>query len=221
MLYLTQYNFKVVYKERKENIEADTLSRNPALEDFENKEDCLEIVNMIKIEEIINDQESIKDEIKNAKKTFKNGDINFKILKNNKRIYVSKELGKKLIDKIHKFYGHIGNNQMAEKIRPFYYFKNMDQSIKDYCNTCETCIKNKSMGPREIGLLSKLGSAKYPFEIMSIDTIGGFGGHRSTKKYMHLLVDHFSRYAWISTSTTQSADDFIKLINPIINKNEI
>lgn len=40
----------------------------------------------------------------------------------------------------------------------------------------------------------QLGPAKNPFEIVSIDTIGGFGGSRSTKKYLHLLVDHFTRF---------------------------
>ena len=30
---------------------------------------------------------------------------------------------------------------------------------------------------------------------MSLDTIGGFGGNGSNKRYLHLLVDHFSRYA--------------------------
>lgn len=72
--------------------------------------------------------------------------------------------------------------------------------------------KNKSRGTDKFGLMSHLGPATRPFEIMSIDTIGGFGGSRSTKKYLHLLVDHFTRYAYILTSKTQSAKDFIKLI---------
>jgi len=38
---------------------------------------------------------------------------------------------------------------------------------------------------------------------MSIDTIGDFGGQRSTKKYLHLIVDHFTRYSFISTSKTK------------------
>ncbi|VVC30482.1 Hypothetical protein CINCED_3A012389 [Cinara cedri] len=40
------------------------------------------------------------------------------------------------------------------------------------------------------GLMSQLGPATKPFEIVSIDTIGGFDGRRSTKRYLHLLVDH-------------------------------
>ncbi|XP_023241431.1 uncharacterized protein LOC111639725 [Centruroides sculpturatus] len=56
---------------------------------------------------------------------------------------------------------------------------------------------------------------------MSIDTIGGFGGSRSTKRYLHLLVDHFTRYAFIKTSKTQSASDFIKLVQDITKTENI
>lgn len=69
--------------------------------------------------------------------------------------------------------------------------------------------------------MSHLGPAKRPFEIISIDTVGGFGGSRSTKKYLHLLVDHFTRYAWIETSRTQSANDFIKLVGKITKEGKI
>lgn len=63
--------------------------------------------------------------------------------------------------------------------------------------------------------MSYLGPATKPFEIISIDTIGGFGGSRSTNKYLHLLVDHYTRYTYILTSKTQCAKDFIKLVNNI------
>lgn len=221
MLYLSQYNFKVIYKKGEDNIEADALSRNPVLEVFDNEEDCLKIVNIIKLEEIITDQKNITEEIGKSKKILRDGDISFKVLKNRKRIYVSKKFGSDLINKVHQFYGHIGSCHIAEKLRPFYYFKNMDKIINRFCKECEICMKNKTRKCRAIGLLSKLGPAKYPFHIVSIDTIGGFGGNRSVKKYMHLLVDHFTRYAWILTSSTQVADDFIKLTNKIKNDHEI
>ena len=69
--------------------------------------------------------------------------------------------------------------------------------------------------------MSQLGPATKPFEILSIDTIGGFGSSISTKKYLHLMVDHFTRYAYISTSKTQNAYDFIKLISNIENTDDI
>ena len=117
--------------------------------------------------------------------------------------------------KVHDFYGHIGAQHMAGKLRPFYYFKNMDRKIDEFCKKCNTCIKNKTRSRRPMGKLSKLGPATQPFEIMSIDTVGGFSGNRSTKRYLHLLVDHFSRKAFISTTKTQTRDQFIKLIDQV------
>ncbi|XP_039315348.1 uncharacterized protein LOC120359937 [Solenopsis invicta] len=69
--------------------------------------------------------------------------------------------------------------------------------------------------------MSQLGPATKAFEIVSIDTIGGFGGTRSTKKYIHLLVDHFTRYAFISTSKSQNANDFIKLVQTVLEIEKI
>lgn len=56
---------------------------------------------------------------------------------------------------------------------------------------------------------------------MSIDTVGGFAGNRSSKRYMHILVDHFTRYAWIHTSKNQTAMEFVKLIEPVSRHNKI
>ena len=64
--------------------------------------------------------------------------------------------------------------------------------------------------------MSQLGPAKEPFKIVWIGTFGGFG-LRSTKKYLHLLVDHFTRFGYIITSKTQNSNDFIRLTqNPLL-----
>lgn len=57
---------------------------------------------------------------------------------------------------------------------------------------------------------------------MSIDTVGGvFVGNRSTKRYMYIIIDHFTRYVWIRTSKNQTANEFVKLLQPIIQQNEV
>ena len=56
---------------------------------------------------------------------------------------------------------------------------------------------------------------------MSLDTIGGFAGKRSTKRYLHLLIDHFTRFVYTLTSRNQDASEFIKLIDRIQKENPI
>lgn len=110
---------------------------------------------------------------------------------------------------------------MQKKIGTLYTAKNLTKNIRRICESCATCKKNKSRGHNKIGLMSQLGPASRPSEIVSIDTIGGLGGTRSTKKYLHLLVDHYTRYAVFLTSKTQNAKDFIKLVKNTIETNDI
>lgn len=56
---------------------------------------------------------------------------------------------------------------------------------------------------------------------MSLDTISGFGGRRTTKRYLHILVDHFTRYAYILVSTHQTTSEFIKLITSVCEERQI
>ena len=97
----------------------------------------------------------------------------------------------------------------------------MDRKVKEYCEKCEICNKNKTRRNRLPGLLSHLDFAKEPFEIMSLDTIGGFSDAHTKKKYLHIIIDHLTRYIFGHTSTSQKADDFIKLIKKVSRKNNI
>ena len=219
--YLSQYQFTIRYAKGKENVEADSLSRNPVLESFENDDDVLKVVNFVTLEEVLDDQKRNRDTLSKTTNVQTKGEVMFKCSSNQQRILASQDFGKWLIKKVHDFYGHIGTHHLIEKIRPMYYFKNMHRMIENFCRSCEVCIKNKTRTRRPIGRMSKLGPASRPFEILSIDTVGGFSGNNSVKKYMHLLVDHFTRKAFISTSIHQTADEFIKLIDRVTQDKKV
>lgn len=219
--YLSQYNFKIKYNPGKSNQEADCLSRNPVLEPCENTDDVLKVVNLINLDDIKNDQ-YINPDLQNRKSKFVlENEIYYKKNKRRNKIILSETLSKTLIKDIHNTYCHIGRTQMINKITPFYTAKNIFINIKKICDECDICKKNKSRRKPQFGLMSHLGPATQPFEIVSIDTIGGFGGSRSTKKYLHLLVDHFTRFAYILTARTQNSNDFIKLIKKVTQSHKI
>lgn len=219
--YLSQYNLNIKYNPGKLNQEADCLSRNPVLEPYENTEDFLKIVNLINLADIKNDQHKNPNIQRDKDKLIKKTEIYYKKTKKREKIVLSEDFSKNLIENVHTTYCHIGRTQMLNKITPFYTAENLIANIKKICDNCEICIKNKSRRKPKYGLMSHLGPAKYPFEIVSIDTIGGFGGSRSTKKYLHLLVDHFTRYAYILTSKNQNSKDFIKLTEKVTQSYDI
>lgn len=215
MFYISQYTFKIVYSQGKDNLEADALSRNPVLEIFENTDEVLKIVNLVTLNEIIEDQKGNQMEINKDKSVSTRENVCFKNIRNRERIWISQEFGKDIIKRVHKFFGHIGIDHMCRKIRPSYYFRNMDKLIEDFYSRCRVCMKNKTRTSRPIGNLSKLGPASQPYEIMSVDTVGGFVGYKSTKRFMNILVDHFTRKAFISTTTSQTAKELVKLIDRV------
>ena len=154
--YLLQFNFKIIYKPGKENVLADTLSRYPVLDHFE-EEDALKWINLIQLDEIIDDQKENREELETAKRVETYQNIVYKKLKERKRIFLSKNFGLKLITRLHQYYGHVGAGHLIAKIRPQYYFKNLDRLVSEFCRSCSVCIQNKSRRTRLFGLLSKLG----------------------------------------------------------------
>lgn len=217
--YLSQYDLEVVYRPGKQNSEADCLSRNPVLESISNEEEeeILPTVNLLNIQEI---KEAQKKVIKYESDVLKENVLLRKI-KGKTKIILDMSSGEKLVRRIHKVQGHIGTKHVTNTIKNFYWFPKMNKIISEVCRHCEVCIRNKSRRTKRSGPMGHLGPAREPHEIMSLDTVGGFGGRRSTKKFLHILVDHFTRYAYILTSRGQTADEFIKLIRSVQNENQI
>ena len=217
VMFLSQFNFRIIYQPGKENVEADALSRNPVLEWFE-EEEKIRTTNLISRSELEEDQRRNGELDQALRRKHK---ILFKVKKGRKRVIVSEELGAELIRRVHGEFGHIGPRATAETIRPHYSIKNLDRLIKNYCGKCRVCIQNKSRRKRKIGLLAKLGPPKKPFEVMSLDTVGGFAGNNTPKRYLHVLTDHFTKFAWIITSKNQTANEFINLVKQVAEKHQI
>lgn len=123
-----------------------------------------------------------------------------------KKKIISEKFSIEFMKNVQTNLGHLRIKQMQRMISSVYTAENMTKNIRIICESCIVCLKNKSI-QNKYGLMSHLGPATRPFQICSIDTIGGFGDSRSTKRYLHLLTDHFTRYAYILTSSTQNAND--------------
>ena len=178
-LKLSQYEFEVHYQQGKFNVEADCLSRNPISYISDNKTH-LKIVNLIQKQELIDAQQN---ELQNQlpKKCFMENDLVVKIKNNLHKVYVPENLRKILIKKFHVQFGHIGTKKMMHLISSCYFWSNMTNDIKNFVDKCFICQTCKVRREKLYGELSQIGSPEKPFDIIAIDTVGGFKGYNSSK----------------------------------------
>ena len=193
-LKLSEYNFDVKYNLGSNNIEADVLSRYPVLENYNNKE-YLKIVNLIDLDNIQEAQRNYFTINSSDGLRFDNG-IAYRNISGFRQVFVPPELRQELLDKFHLKFGHIGIKQMLMMISKKYYWKSMTADVKKFVDKCQVCYLNKTKREKELGTLSITGPASIPLEIISIDTIGGSEGYYSKFKFLHIAIDHFSRFLW-------------------------
>ena len=100
-----------------------------------------------------------------------------------------------LSEKTHTQFGHPGIYKMII-ITPQYYWLNINKNIENYAKHYHTCKINKKYKQKRFGILQQMPLTEKPFEYMVLDTVGGFNYYNSTKKYLHLVADHVTQYAW-------------------------
>ncbi|UYV73687.1 hypothetical protein LAZ67_11000355 [Cordylochernes scorpioides] len=189
-LRLSSYEYEVRYIKGKLQYEADLLSRNPFC-GFLN-------ATLIKTHQLPPSKES--------NLTIDHNGLHTVSRKGVTKIILPKPLIQQLLQTAHTQYNHPGISQMSRIISTQYYWQGMSKDIKQKVKTCPTCqLTKRPVGPT-YGELSQPPESKEPFDLLSLDTIAGFAKYGNTKIYLHVVVDHFSRYAWAfpskSTSTT-------------------
>ena len=177
-LKLNQYSYQINYIPGSKNIIADCLSRSPVTE-FSERDEHLRVVNLIDKRTIKNSQKRFTADM--PKKTIIENDLIVKIKDNLHKIFIPDDLIGQLLNEFHKEFGHIGAKKMLALISSNYYFKNISEKINQFLLKCEICQTNKINRRKKLGQLSQIGPAQNPYDIISIDTIGGFSGYNSKK----------------------------------------
>ncbi|UYV77237.1 K02A2.6-like [Cordylochernes scorpioides] len=132
------------------------------------------------------------------------------------KIIIPKTLTNKLLQTVHTQYNHPGISQMTRLISAQYYWQIMSKDITQKVKTCPTCqLTKRPLGPT-YGELGQPPEAKGPFDLLSLDTIAGFAKYGNAKVYLHVVVDHFSRYTWTFPSKSTSIFTYQQVLKRVL-----
>ena len=201
---LSAYDYDTVHRPGKANVVADCLSRNP-------------------VHFTIVDYSQYLNEISHydirLKKTEKDGRI-YVIIDREEKLVVPPSLRMSLLAEYHDNSGHPGQSRTHKIIgNTDFWFPNWSQFVKDYVNSCHTCQLVKPPNRPPQGLLQPLVTPSEPNDTWAIDTICvGNDASKTKYKYVQVIVDHFSRYAWAKATAKNTAEAAIESLSHAIKK---
>ncbi|UYV76848.1 hypothetical protein LAZ67_14002182 [Cordylochernes scorpioides] len=94
------------------------------------------------------------------------------------------------------------------------WFSKPTGKIQD-CRSCHTCQFIKRPKGKPYGDLGQILPPQKPFDLISIDTIAGFSEYGHSKTYLHVIVDHLTRYAWTFPSKSTSTLTYIQTLKTV------
>lgn len=205
-LKLSMFDYEIKYQKGTTNVEADMLSRNIVSEPIQQVSHLLELQKLIEYQK--------KDNVQGP--NYKNiNDVIYVKRKGLNKIVVPFSLRLDILHKAHEEFGHPGVNKTIQLITPQYYWPNINDDINNYVKHCHICQINKKKRQKRFGLLQEVPPTDQPFECLSLDTVGGFNYYNSTKKYLHLVIDHATRYIWAFPSKSVTTETYTNCLKQI------
>ncbi|UYV82889.1 hypothetical protein LAZ67_22001252 [Cordylochernes scorpioides] len=199
-LRLSCYEYEVRYIKGSLQHEADLLSRNPFCGFLD--------TTLIKNHQLTPSGESKLTIDRNGLQTLKRRGVT--------KIVVPDALVPDLLTKVHSRYNHPGISQMTRLISTQYYWKGMSEDISKTTKACAICQSTKPPRGPTFGELGQLPVATQPFDLVALDTIAGLAKYGNAKTYLHVVVDHFSRYTWTFPSKSTSLTTYQQVIKRVL-----
>ncbi|GFV22789.1 transposon Tf2-11 polyprotein [Trichonephila clavipes] len=200
------YDYEIKYLKGSTNIEADMLSRHAVAHHLQHSSHLLDI-NEIKTHQ--------KNDNLCGPKYHEIKDVIVIRKKNLHKIVIPFSLRLKLLNQAHEQFGQPGVQKMLNLISLQYYWPNITTDISEFVEHCKVCQLNKKRKQKKFGLLQQVPPTSKHFEFISVDTVGGFNYYNSTKKILHIVIDHATRYVWAFPSKNENSETYANILKQV------
>ncbi|KAL5503369.1 hypothetical protein EMCRGX_G010306 [Ephydatia muelleri] len=218
LLYLQQFDIKVLYRPGRCNGNADTMSRRP-----DDSADQVAVVNEITC---LSDTEMLRQE--QAKDAYiaeimqklqtdgsdhKHGEYQLKkgLLMRQRggsddshaQLVVPAALRQMVLEELHNKSGHLGTHKTLEKVKERFFWQGYEQDVRNMVQQCERCQKRTNPVPTQHAPIGTIES-NHPFQKLSWDIMGPLPAAASGCRYILVVTDLFSK--WVEAFPLKSTD---------------
>lgn len=211
---LSPYNFRIFHRKGSEQTVPDALSRAPlvaAITISETKDTWFQS----KYQEVLNSPQACPN------MTIMNGKL-YRYSKADGEIdpeFMWKEVimledQPRIIKEYHdkSTAGHLGVYKTYHRLRQFYYFPGMFQTVAKYIANCDTCMATKHVTAAPLGTMNTPKKCTRPFEYIACDVHGPMPTSRWGNRYILLVTCCFSKYSIIIPLKEASSSKMIPLL---------
>ncbi|UYV82785.1 hypothetical protein LAZ67_22000847, partial [Cordylochernes scorpioides] len=121
-----------------------------------------------------------------------------------------------ILREAHQKFDHPGISQLTRIISAQYLWSGMSIDIRAFVKNCNICQMSKTPKGPKYGELGELPESPLPFDLISMDTMAEFSRYGSAKNYLHVVVDHATRFAWTFPSRSTSTTTYIRVIKRVL-----
>lgn len=109
--------------------------------------------------------------------------------------------------------GHFGAKKVTEAIMDKYYIPKLQEKIEKHISCCVPCVLAERKRGKKEGELMPIPKGDTPMDTYHIDHLGPMTNTSKMYKYLFVIIDGFSKFAWIyPTKTTNAKEVLDKLI---------
>lgn len=205
-LYISQFDATMKHRQGKQMKHVDALSRMPAVMMIE---DGL----ITKVRNLQKDDEKCKliGKILETKSyenfTLRSG-VLYKWVDGGQLIVVPKKLQNEIIRSVHER-GHLDTKKVEAIVKRQYFIDNLSHKIPAVIANCIPCIlASRKMGKKEC-FLSPIDKDEAPIHTYHVDHLGPMPSTSKDYKHLVVVIDAFSKFAWIYPVKTTNAEEVI------------
>lgn len=230
---LSEFDYKIIHKPGRKNVNADCLSRIPEVVEAEPEQGWVITRAQIRRQEEEKSREKYKEADKGVQERLDEtqqedtmvhleNKIEMSIpdifeeesVKDQEIIEIKDPRDKEIILRDHHdalLAGHYGARRTLRKIREKYKWNGMTSDVKEYVKKCEKCQRNKfTRGTKMPMILS--GVSKLPFDRVYVDIVGPLPESENGNKYILTMMDDLTRYVDFAPLVNQEASSVANVL---------